>query len=176
MRHDGFVHDAWCVRSCAALPAAARTFDSAFAVFAGDDPDLCAYPVFQCADMRDDADQFAVLLQACQGVQCGFECRFIERSEAFVEKQGIDTDVAAGHAGQSQCQRQADDEAFAAGKVPCRADFSGLIVVDDVQFQRLVIVADEQVPVGHFLQLPVRVGDHEFECQSLCEVAVFFAV
>lgn len=176
MRHDGFVHDAWCVRSCAALPTASRAFDSAFAAFAGDDPDLCADSVFQCADMRDDADQFAVLLQAGQCVQCGFEGFFIERSEAFVQKQGIDADIPAGHAGESQCQRQADDEALAAGKVAGRADFSGLIVVDDVQFQWLGTVADEQVPVGHFLQLPVRVGDHEFECQSLREVPVFFAV
>ena len=176
MRPGGFAHAAWLVRSCAALPTASRAFDCAFAVFAGDDPDLCADPVFQCADMRDDADQFAVLLQAGQCIQRGFERRFVERAEAFVKKQGIDADIPAGHAGQTQCQRQADDEALAAGEIAGRADFSGLIVVDDVQFQRLGAVADEQVPVGHFLQLPVCMGDHEFECQSLREVPVFFAV
>ena len=44
---------------------------------------------------------------------------------------------------------KAHDETFAAGKVLGGADFSGLIAVDDVELQRLLLVAEKQISVGH---------------------------
>ena len=55
----------------------------------------------------------------------------------------------AGHLRKPEGEGKAHDETLAAGKVLGGADFSGLIAVDDVELQRLLLVAGKQIPVGH---------------------------
>ena len=86
--------------------------------------------------MGNNADQLAVLPQTGQRFQRRLQGFFIERAEAFVQKQGIDPDVFAGHLRKPQRQRQTDDETFSSGQIFGRANLACLIIVDDVEFQR----------------------------------------
>ena len=62
---------------------------------------------------------------------------------------GVHPHRLAGHLRKPEGEGKAHDETLAAGKVFGGADFSGLIAVDDVELQRLLLVAEKQIPVGH---------------------------
>ncbi len=130
----------------------------------------------QRSDVRDDADVFAVRAQLAQGFQRAVQGFFVQRAEAFVEKECVYLHVFAAHLGKSQREGEADDEAFAAGEVFGAAGFAALVVVDDVEFERACRVGGEQVAVAQLYQLAVCLGDDAGKCQALCVVAVFFAV
>jgi len=138
--------------------------------------DLGADPLFQGRYVWNDTDQLALLLQARESFQGGFEGFLIQSAESFIKEQRIHPDILAGHVGQTQRQGKADNKALAAGKILRGPNFSGLVVVDHVKFQGLSVIADQQVAVGHFLQLPVGMTNHHFECQTLGKIAVLLTV
>lgn len=84
-----------------------------------------------------------------QRIQRGVQRILIQRAEPFVEEKGVHPHRLAGHLRKPEGEGKAHDETFAAGKVLGGADFSGLIAVDDVELQRLLLVAEKQIPVGH---------------------------
>ena len=65
-------------------------------------------------DVRDDADEFPFLVKFSEGFDGGLQRFFIQGSKSFIEKEGIDTDLLAGHAGKAEGKGEADDEALAA--------------------------------------------------------------
>jgi hypothetical protein len=77
------------------------------------------------------------LLQSRKGLQGCFERVFVEGSESFIEKERIDSYISAGHVREAERQGEADDEAFAAGEIFRGTDLTRLVVVDDIEFQRL---------------------------------------
>ena len=126
--------------------------------------------------MGDDADELAVLTEPRQCFQRRFQGVFVEGAESFIEKKRIDPDVPAGHLGKAEGQGQAHDKAFAAGEVLGGADLSGLVVVDDVQLQGLLLVADQEIAVRHLPQPPVGMGRHHLERQPLGKIPEFLPV
>ena len=99
-------------------------------------------------DVRDDADVFAVGAQLGERFQRAVQRFFVQRAEAFVEEEGVHLHGFAAHLREAECQRQADDEALAAGEVFRAADFTALVVVDDVGFEWPRRVGGEQVAVA----------------------------
>ena len=126
--------------------------------------------------MGDDADQLAFLVQSSQCRKRRFEGLVVEGSEPFIEEERVDTHIAARHLGEAERQGQADDEAFAAREILRGTDLTRLVVVDDVEFQRLRRVADEQVAVRHLPELAIGMHRHHLEGQPLGEVPEFLAV
>ena len=126
--------------------------------------------------MRDDADVFAVGAQLGERFQRAVQRFFVQRAEAFVKEEGVHLHGFAAHLCEAKCQRQADDEALAAGEVFRAADFAALVVVDDIGFEWPCRVGGEQVAVAQLRQLAIGVGDDAGEGQALRVVAVFFAV
>ena len=99
--------------------------------------------------MRNHADELAVPVQPGQRIQRGVQRILIQRAEPFVEEKGVHPYRLAGHLRKPEGEGKAHDETLAAGQVFGGADFSGLIAVDDVELQRLLLVAEKQIPVGH---------------------------
>ena len=125
--------------------------------------------------MRDDADELPPLLQTGQSTQGRIQGIFIQRAEAFIKEQGVDPRGTAGHLGEPQGQSQADKEAFPPGKILGTAQLPGLVVVADIQLQRPV-AHFQHIAVGHFDQLAVGMGDHQFKIHLLDDITEFFPV
>ena len=87
--------------------------------------------------MRYNTDELAVLLQFRKSLQGCFEGVVVERSESFIEKERIHPYIPAGHLRKTKRQSKAHDKAFAAGEVFRRSNFACLIIIDDIQLQRL---------------------------------------
>lgn len=105
--------------------------------------------LLQGRHMRNHADELAVPVQPGQRIQRGVQRILIQRAEPFVEEKGVHPYRLAGHLRKPEGEGKAHDETLAAGQVFGGADFSGLIAVDDVELQRLLLVAEKQIPVGH---------------------------
>lgn len=78
--------------------------------------DLHRNALFHRLDVADHANGFTGSIQAVQCVQRGIEGFGVQRAEAFVEEQRVDAGFVADQIGQRQRQRQADQEALAAGQ------------------------------------------------------------
>ena len=126
--------------------------------------------------VRDHADQLALPAQPGERLQGGVQGLVVQGAEPLVQEQRVHPHLAAGHVGEAQRQRQADEEALAAAQVLGGTDHARLVAVDHVQLQRLVVVADEQVAIAHPAQLLVGMTDHQLEGQPLGEVAEPLAV
>ena len=99
-----YVADTW---SGKAAPAIAGRFD----VY------LRAYPFSDGLNVRDDADGLSLLAKPGKHVQRHIEGIFVQCSETFVEKDGIDSHISAGHTGKAKGQRETDEEAFSAREI-----------------------------------------------------------
>ena len=68
----------------------------------------------ELSHVRDDADELSLLVERREHAERIVESLRIKRSEAFVKKKRVDLDVAACHPGETQRERKACDEGFAA--------------------------------------------------------------
>ena len=66
--------------------------------------------------MADHANGFTASVERIQRVQSGIQRFAVQRAEAFVEEQGVNSRFVADQIGQRQRQRQTHEEALAAGK------------------------------------------------------------
>ena len=98
---------------------------------------LCGDALLERRDMGYNTDKFTILLQARKSLQGGFESIFVESAESFIEKERIHPYIAAGHLRKAERQGKTNYKAFAAGEILRGPDLTGLVVVDDIQFQRL---------------------------------------
>lgn len=154
----------------------ARAGEGAFASALGFDEDLGGDALFEGTDMRNDADEFAFLVEGGKSTEGGFQGFFIEGAEALVEEERIDAGGVARHFREAEGEGEAGEEAFAAGEVFGGTDFVGLEVVDDIEFERVTGGADERVAGGHLVELLVGENDHFFEGEPLGKITEFIAV
>lgn len=95
--------------------------------------------------MADDADHLAAGVQGVEGVEGDFQGVGVEGAEAFVEEERVDAGLVADQVGEGEGQRQADQEAFAAGKGARVAGDFALPAVDDVEFEFAAAFPAQQV-------------------------------
>jgi len=126
--------------------------------------------------MGDDPDDLSLLLQGGEGLECYLEGLTVQGPESFIEEQRIDPDIPACHARESEGQGEADNETLPSGKVLRGADLPCLVIVHDIEVKGGSPAPDEEIPVAHLPEVPVRMGDEAVKGETLGKDPEFFPI
>ena len=116
-------------------------------------------------DHADEASRRAA--KVVQDAERRVKRRFVERPEAFVQKERLDPQTASRKVRESEREREAHDEAFAPRKVRRRADRVGHVVVDHRDLERGFSHGGESVAALHHAEHPVGRFDQDAEGDPL---------